>query len=62
MTDDQGERQRVFRELTPHVYQRWYRPPEIILGQNDYSFSSDMWSVGCTMAEIVKLIAISNEK
>lgn len=43
------------RDLSPHVYARWYRPPEVILGQRDYSFSSDIWNIGCTMAECAKL-------
>ena len=30
-----------------------YRPPEIILGAKYYGPASDMWSVGCILAEIV---------
>lgn len=46
---------RTPRELTPHISSRWYRPPEIILGQNDYSFQVDVWSIGCTMAECIRM-------
>uniref|UniRef100_A0A7I4NMD8 cyclin-dependent kinase n=1 Tax=Brugia malayi TaxID=6279 RepID=A0A7I4NMD8_BRUMA len=30
----------------------WYRPPEILLGENRYSFGVDIWSVGCIFAEM----------
>lgn len=30
-----------------------YRPPEIILGAKYYGPASDMWSVGCILAEII---------
>ena len=30
----------------------WYRAPELLLGQQKYSASVDMWSVGCIMAEL----------
>ncbi len=31
---------------------RWYRSPEILLGSTNYSFSSDIWSAGCVIAEM----------
>ncbi len=31
----------------------WYRAPEVLLGSMHYSTSTDMWSVGCIMAEMV---------
>jgi serine/threonine protein kinase len=31
----------------------YYRPPEIFFGETKYSFSLDMWSIGCTLAEII---------
>ena len=43
------------RNLTPRVYQEWYRPPEVIIDQDDYKFSSDIWNIGCIMAECAKL-------
>lgn len=30
----------------------WYRPPDVLLGANNYSTAIDMWSVGCIMAEM----------
>lgn len=34
--------------ITDCLVARYYRPPEIILG-NVYSHSIDIWSVGCTL-------------
>ena len=37
---------------TPEVCTLWYRPPEILLGDNKYSHNIDVWSVGCVIAEV----------
>ena len=39
------------RELSPCVYTRYYRPPEVILC-SDYGFKADLWSIGCIIAEL----------
>jgi serine/threonine protein kinase len=39
-------------DLKPHICSRWYRPPEIILGQS-YSLSADMWSFACILYELI---------
>jgi serine/threonine protein kinase len=42
------------KEVRTHeVITLWYRAPEILLGQNDYSLPVDIWSVGCIFAEMV---------
>lgn len=38
---------------TPEVVTLYYRAPELLLGQHNYGFSLDMWSVGCIFAELV---------
>jgi len=38
---------------TPTVVTLWYRAPEVLLGQDKYSFAIDMWSVGCIMVELI---------
>lgn len=32
----------------------WYRAPEILLGSENYSEASDIWAIGCVMAEIIQ--------
>jgi serine/threonine protein kinase len=39
--------------LTTKVVTLWYRSPELLLGCTNYSFSVDMWSVGCIFAELL---------
>ncbi|SNX85584.1 related to mRNA splicing-associated serine-threonine protein kinase [Melanopsichium pennsylvanicum] len=38
-------------EITPYLVSRFYRAPEIILGQA-YDCSIDIWSAGCTLYEV----------
>ena len=37
--------------LTISIQTLWYRAPEILLGLDSYSFSVDIWSIGCILAE-----------
>jgi mitogen-activated protein kinase 1/3 len=46
----------VKRELTGHVVTRWYRAPELILLEKDYSAAIDVWSIGCILAELLGMI------
>lgn len=41
------------RKYTNRVITLWYRPPELLLGANEYGPSVDMWSVGCLLAEMI---------
>ncbi|PWA02492.1 hypothetical protein BB558_001327 [Smittium angustum] len=41
------------RDLTKCVVTRWYRPPELLLGERKYSSSIDLWGVGCIAAEML---------
>jgi cyclin-dependent kinase-like len=40
-------------KMTDYVATRWYRPPELILGRDDYDKSIDIWALGCVMAEMI---------
>ncbi|MBW0497128.1 hypothetical protein O181_036843 [Austropuccinia psidii MF-1] len=42
------------REYTNCVVTRWYRPPEILLGNRRYGTPVDMWGVGCVIGEMFK--------
>ena len=50
------ERQQVKRKLSDHVVTRWYRPPEIILVEKEYSSAVDIWGVGCIFAELLQRV------
>jgi mitogen-activated protein kinase 1/3 len=38
--------------MTGHVVTRWYRAPELILLEHNYTTAIDVWSVACIMAEL----------
>ncbi|KAI7881732.1 kinase-like domain-containing protein [Mucor mucedo] len=46
------------REYTNSVVTRWYRPPELILGERRYTSAIDMWGVGCVFGELIKSMPI----
>jgi len=48
--------QRLRRNLTGHVVTRWYRAPELILLQKNYTEKIDVWSVGCIYAELLGML------
>ncbi|XP_022644734.1 cyclin-dependent kinase 9-like [Varroa jacobsoni] len=37
---------------TNRVVTLWYRPPELLLGERNYTAAVDMWGAGCIMAEL----------
>lgn len=39
---------------TSEVITLWYRPPEILMGQRNYTAAVDMWSCGCIFAELLQ--------
>lgn len=41
------------RHVTTNVVTLWYRPPELLLGSEYYSFALDIWSVGCILGELI---------
>lgn len=38
---------------TLKTYTSWYRPPEIAMGDKEYDFRADIWSLGCIFFEMV---------
>jgi len=48
--------QNLKRQLTGHVVTRWYRAPELILLQENYTEQIDVWSVGCIFAELLGMM------
>jgi serine/threonine protein kinase len=41
--------------VTRWYLRRWYRSPEIMLGDKNYGPSVDMWSIGCILVEMISL-------
>lgn len=39
------------RTLTHEIETLWYRAPEVLLGQKEYSLGVDVWAIGCIFAE-----------
>ena len=37
---------------TDYVATRWYRAPELLVGDAAYSGTVDVWAIGCIFAEI----------
>jgi serine/threonine protein kinase len=44
---------RTQQDLTEYVVTRWYRAPEIMLSEDDYTKAVDLWSCGCILAELL---------
>jgi len=44
--------EKVNSRYTATVCTRWYRPPEILLGERRYTTAIDVWGVGCILAEL----------
>lgn len=40
-------------QLTTEVVTQYYRSPELLMETSRYSYAVDMWSVGCTFAELL---------
>lgn len=41
-------------DMTEYVATRWYRAPELLLGDAKYGKSVDIWAIGCIMGELVE--------
>ena len=39
--------------LTTNVVTRWYRAPELLLGDRSYTGKIDIWSIGCMWVELL---------
>ena len=52
---------RAKRKLTRHVVSRWYRAPEVILIEKNYTNKIDIWSAGCIAAELQEMLKENND-
>ncbi|KAL7306694.1 hypothetical protein TKK_0001366 [Trichogramma kaykai] len=39
---------------TEYVATRWYRAPELLVGDTQYSTQVDVWAIGCVFAELIR--------
>jgi cyclin-dependent kinase-like len=37
---------------TDYVSTRWYRSPELLIGDTSYGKAVDVWAIGCMVAEL----------
>ena len=40
-------------EYTDYVATRWYRAPELLVGDTQYGAPVDVWAIGCVFAELL---------
>jgi len=50
------------RHLSLHIGSRWYRAPEICLVEKYYDQSSDIWSLGCVIYELLYYLTYLQDK
>ena len=56
LISDRPRRAKLRRSLSLHVSSRWYRAPEISMMDKSYDLSSDLWSVGCIIYELIQYV------
>jgi serine/threonine protein kinase len=54
--EDPKERDRSGREAK----RLWYRAPELLYRAKCYTFETDMWSIGCLLAEVARGMPLFN--
>lgn len=42
------------QQLTDYVATRWYRAPELLVGDTNYGQPVDVWAIGCVLAELIR--------
>ena len=42
-------------QFTDYVGTRWYRAPELLVGDTQYSPKVDVWAIGCVFVELVNV-------
>ena len=47
-----NEKSNTYEKMTDYMATRWYRAPELILGQGNYGPEIDFWSIGCLIGEM----------
>ena len=45
--------------FTDYVATRWYRAPELLVGDTQYGPKVDVWAIGCVFVELVNVRMIA---
>ncbi|VDQ16933.1 unnamed protein product, partial [Trichobilharzia regenti] len=45
-------------EYTDYVATRWYRAPELLVGDTQYGTPVDIWAIGCVVAEMLTALPL----
>ena len=45
--------------MTEYVATKWYRAPELLVGDRQYGPKVDVWAVGCIFAELIRVRRLS---
>jgi serine/threonine protein kinase len=48
-------RQPIQKKLTKEIQSLWYRAPEVLLSNRNYTYATDYWSVGVIAYEMIYL-------
>jgi len=59
---DFGLARKLGPSLTPKVVSLWYRPPELLLGSEDYTTAVDVWGAGCVCGELLEGVPLMDGK
>jgi cyclin-dependent kinase-like len=41
------------QKFTSYVATRWYRAPELLVGDQEYTKAVDVWAIGCIFVELL---------
>ena len=50
----------IAKRYTNRVVTLWYRAPELLLGETNYGFAIDVWSIGCVFSELLNGVPLFN--
>lgn len=59
---DFGLSRKLGPSLTPKVVSLWYRPPELLLGSEEYTTAVDIWGAACVFGELLEGKALMDGK
>jgi serine/threonine protein kinase len=49
-----------WHKIIYNIGRRWYRAPELLVGDTQYGPKVDIWALGCVFAELIRVSVASN--